>query len=334
MIRFSELPKIELHCHLDGCLRTKTVIELAKKENIKLDSLEYEKVEELLVVPSECDSLDTYLKRFDLPILLMQNRENLKRISYELIEDVNRENVKYIEIRFAPLFHIAKGLSVKEVIEAVLEGMEAGERDFKVKSNLIICIMRHHDLERGYKLIEECKEFIGKGIVGIDLAGGEIEGFVSKYKEMFEIARSYGLQVTIHAGETGFSQNVIDAIEILGAKRIGHAVAIKNDKKAYNLVKEKKITLEMCPKSNLDTKAVNSYKTHPIRRFLSEGLEVNLSTDNRTVSNIDLTTECKNLNEVDEITYLDYKKLYLNSVRGAFCSDETKAYLESLIIKN
>lgn len=331
MIRFSELPKIELHCHLDGCLRTKTVIELAKKENIKLDSLEYEKVEELLVVPSECDSLDTYLKRFDLPILLMQNRENLKRISYELIEDVNRENVKYIEIRFAPLLHTEGGLSVREVIESILEGMKEGERDFNVKSNLIICIMRDHDLESGYKLVEECKEFIGKGLVGIDLAGGEVDGFVFKYKEMFDIARSYGFKVTVHAGETGCSQNVVDAVQILGAKRIGHAVAIQNDEKAYNIIKEGRITLEMCPQSNVDTKAVVSYKTHPLRRFLNEDLEVNLSTDNRTVSNIDLTTEYKILNEIDEIDYLDYKKIYLNSVRGAFCDNEIKSYLESLV---
>ena len=331
MIRFSELPKIELHCHLDGCLRTKTVIELAKKENLKLDSLEYEKVEELLVVPSECDSLDTYLKRFNLPIGLMQNKENLKRISYELIEDVNRENVKYIEIRFAPLLHTECGLSVKEVVESVLEGMKEGERDFNVKSNLIICVMRHHDLESGYKLVEECKEFVGNGVVGIDLAGAELEGFAFKYKKMFDKARSYGFNVTVHAGETGFSKNVIDAVEILGAKRIGHAVAIENDKDTYNLVKQKGITLEMCPKSNLDTKAVESYKTHPLRRFLGDGLEVNLSSDNRTVSNIDLTTECKNLNEVCSMSYLEYKKIYLNSVRGAFCDEKTKSYLESLI---
>lgn len=331
MIRFNELPKIELHCHLDGCLRTKTVIELAKKENVKLDSFDYEKVEDMLVVPEYCASLDVYLRRFDLPGLLMQNKENLKRVSYELIEDVNRENVKYIEIRFAPLFHIAGGLSVKEVIEAILEGMKEGEKDFGVKSNLIICVMRHHDLESGYKLVEDCKEFVGKGVVGIDLAGGELEDFAPKYRKMFEIARDYGFQVTVHAGETGFSQNVIDAIEILGAKRIGHAVALQDDEASYNLVKEKKITLEMCPKSNMDTKATTSYKMHPLRRFLNDGLEVNLSTDNRTVSNIDLTTECKNLNEADEIAFADYKKMYLNSVRGTFCDDATKAYLESLI---
>lgn len=331
MIRFKELPKVELHCHLDGCLRTKTVIELAKKENVEMESLDYEKVEEMLVVPEYCTSLDLYLRRFDLPGLLMQNKENLKRISYELIEDVNRENVKYIEIRFAPLFHVARGLSVKEVIEALLEGLREGEKDFGVKSNLIICVMRHHDLESGYKLIEECKEFVGKGVVAVDLAGGEVEGFAPKYEDMFKKAREYGFRVTVHAGETGFSQNVIDAITLLGAERIGHAVAIQNDEIAYTLVKDNNITLEMCPKSNLDTKAVTSYKTHPLRRFLNDGLEVNLSTDNRTVSNIDLTTECINLNTADKISFDDYKKMYLNSVRGSFCDDATKVYLESLI---
>ncbi|MGL4991988.1 MAG: adenosine deaminase [Sarcina sp.] len=330
-MRFNELPKIELHCHLDGCLRTKTVIELAKKENIEIESLDYEKVEDMLVVPEYCASLDIYLRRFDLPGLLMQNKENLKRISYELIEDVNKENVKYIEIRFAPLFHVAGGLSVKEVINAILEGLREGEKDFGVKSNLIICIMRHHDLESGYKLIEDCKEFIGNGVVAVDLAGGELEGFAPKYEDMFKVARSYGYRVTVHAGETGFAQNVIDAITLLGAERIGHAVAIQNNKEAYNLVRDNKITLEMCPKSNLDTKAVTSYKTHPLRRFLNDGLEVNLSTDNRTVSNIDLTTECKNLNSADDISFADYKKIYANSVNGAFCNSNTKEYLMSLI---
>lgn len=331
MIRFNELPKVELHCHLDGCLRTRTVIELAKKENIELETFDYDKVEEMLVIPDYCTSLDIYLRRFDLPGLLMQNKENLKKIAYELIEDVNREDVKYIEIRFAPLFHIAQGLSVAEVIEAILDGLKDGEKDFGVKSNLIICIMRHHDLESGYKLIEDCREFIGHGVVAVDLAGGELENFVPQYEDMFKKAREYGYRVTIHAGETGYSKNVIDAINILKAERIGHAVAIQYDETAYGLVKDNKITLEMCPKSNLDTKAVTSYKTHPLRRFLNDGLEVNLSTDNRTVSNIDLTTECKNLNEAENISYEDYKKIYLNSVRGSFCDESIKEYLRSLI---
>ena len=331
MIRFNELPKVELHCHLDGCLRTRTVIELAKKENVKLDSLDYDTVEDMLVVPEYCASLDVYLRRFDLPGLLMQNKENLKRVSYELIEDVSRENVKYIEIRFAPLFHLEGGLSTDEVIEAILEGMKDGEKDFGVKSNLIICVMRHHDLDCGYKLIDDCKKFIGKGVVGVDLAGCELEGFVPQYEEMFKKAREYGFKVTVHAGETGFSQNVVDAINILKADRIGHAVALQDDEAAYNLVKAKKITLEMCPKSNMDTKATSSYRMHPFRRFLNDGLEVNLSTDNRTVSNIDLVTECRNLNNADELSYEDYKKMYLNSVRGSFCDNETKAWLKSLI---
>ena len=331
MIRFNELPKVELHCHLDGCLRTNTVLELAKKDNIELETYNYEELENLLVVPDDCESLDVYLRRFDLTGSVMQSKENLKRVAYELIEDVNRENVKYIEIRFAPLFHKEKGLSTEEVIQAVLDGMKLGEEKFGVKSNLIICIMRHHDLESGFKLIEEAKQFIGRGVVAVDLAGVELEGFAPKYKEMFDKARAYGFRVTVHAGETGFSQNVIDAIEFLGAERIGHAVAIQNDLKAYNTVKDNKVTLEMCPKSNLDTKAVKDYGSHPIRKFLDEGLEVNLSTDNRTVSNIDLATECKNLNEENEISYEDYKKIYLNSVRGAFCDKETKKWLESLI---
>ncbi|WP_055071789.1 adenosine deaminase [Clostridium massiliamazoniense] len=328
---YRKLPKVELHCHLDGSLRTETVIELAKEENIDLSGKTYEEVKELLVVPEDCPSLDIYLKRFDLPLKLMQNEKNLKRIAFELIEDVSKENVKYIEVRFAPLLHNRQGLNIKQIINAVLEGLKDGEEKFGVKSGLILSLLRHHPVDSVYEVFEEGKEFLGKGVVAVDLAGAELEGFVPQYEEAFKKARDMGYRVTIHAGETGYSCNVIDAIKLLGAERIGHAVAIKDDEVAYNLVKENNITLEMCPKSNLQTKAVDSYKNHPAKKFLNDGLKVNLSTDNRTVSNLDLTEECESINKVSGLSLEEFKQIYLNSVEGAFCNDETKAWLRKQI---
>ena len=327
----NKLPKIELHCHLDGSVRVDTIIDIAKKENIKLESYEKCDVEKLVQVPNDCTSLNEYLKRFDLANKVMQSRENIKRVTFELLEDAQKENVKYIEVRFAPLLHNRQGLNVKQIISAVLEGLKDGEEKFGVKSGLILSLLRHHPVESVYEVFEEGQEFLGKGVVAVDLAGAELEGFVAPYEEAFKKARDMGYRVTIHAGETGYSSNVIDAIKLLGAERIGHAVAIKDDEVAYNLVKEKNITLEMCPKSNLQTKAVDSYENHPAKMFLNDGLKVNLSTDNRTVSNVDLTEECENINSVSGLSLEEFKEIYLNSVQGAFCDEKTKEWLRKQI---
>ncbi|MBS6500117.1 MAG: adenosine deaminase [Clostridium sp.] len=323
----NNLPKIELHCHLDGSLRVETVIELAKKENIQLDSYDYDCVKNLLTVAEDCDSLDEYLKRFDLPNEVLQTKENLRRAAYELLEDASKENVKYIEVRFAPIFHTKKGLALEEIIESVIDGIRDAENKYDIKGNVIISCIRGLDLEHVYESINASEKYLGKGVVAIDLAASEREDFAYEYIEAMKIAKAKGFRITIHAGETGFGKNVRDAINLLGAERIGHGVYIFNDDEAYKLVKENGITLEMCPKSNLDTKAVNSYEEHPIYKYHKDNIKVNLSTDNRTVSNINLNQETSKLVETFKVDIDDYKKIYINSVNAAFCDDETKAML-------
>ncbi|EGT3614819.1 adenosine deaminase [Clostridium perfringens] len=325
------LPKIELHCHLDGSLRVETAIELAKKEGIELESYDYDKVKELLVIPEECESLDDYLKRFDLPVSILQRSENLERVAFELMEDANKENVKYIEIRFAPLFHLEKGMTQEEVISSVIKGIRKAEELYDIRGNVILSCLRHHSVDSVYEVIEAGKKFIGKGVVAIDLAGCELENFVKPYEEVMKVAREAGFRVTIHAGETGYGKNVRDAIELLGAERIGHGLFIFNDEEAYNLVKDKGVTLEMCPKSNIDTKGVAKYEEHPIYKYHKDDIKVNLSTDNRTVSNITLTEEFENVDKAFNIDFEDYKKIYLDSVDASFCTDELKEQLKLAI---
>ena len=325
------LPKIELHCHLDGSLRVETAIELAKKERIKLESYDYDKVKELLVIPEECESLNDYLKRFDLPVSILQRPENLERVAFELMEDANKENVKYIEIRFAPLFHLEKGMTQEEVITSVIKGIRKAEELYDIRGNVILSCLRHHSVDSVYEVIEAGKKFIGKGVVAIDLAGCELENFVKPYEEVMKTAREAGFRVTIHAGETGYGKNVRDAIELLGAERIGHGLFIFNDEEAYNLVKNKGVTLEMCPKSNIDTKGVTKYEEHPIYKYHKDNIKVNLSTDNRTVSNITLTEEFENVDKAFNIDFEDYKKIYLDSVDASFCTDELKEQLKLAI---
>lgn len=322
-----KLPKIELHCHLDGSLRVNTVIELAKEENIKLHSYNHDEVKKLLIVPEECDSLDEYLKRFDLPIKVLQSKENLRRAAYELLEDAAKENVKYIEVRFAPILHTQKGLILEEVLESVIEGIRDAEENYDIEGNVIVSCIRGLGLDHVYQSIEAGAKYIGKGVVAIDLAASEKEGFAYEYIEAMKLAKEKGFRITIHAGETGYGKNVRDAIELLGAERIGHGVYIYNDEEAYRLVKEKGVILEMCPKSNVDTKAVKGYEEHPIYKYHKDNIKVNISTDNRTVSNIDLTEETNKVIDVFNVTMEQYKKIYLDSVEAAFCNGKVKEKL-------
>ena len=326
-----ELPKIELHCHLDGSVRPETILDLVLKENILLPAYDIEAVKDMVMAPWECNSLDEYLLRFKLPIAVMQSKKNLRRIAYELMEDSAKENVKYIEIRFAPALHTEKGLEIEEIIESVLAGIKDGEEKFNIEGNLILSCMRDMSTEVAFNIVKKGRKFIGKGVVAIDLCSVEIEGFSSKFIEPIALAREYGYRITIHAGETGIGKNVLEAVEMLKAERIGHGVFIKDCPEAYNIVKQKGITLEMCPTSNIQTKAVDSFKEHPIYKFLKDGIKVTVNTDNRTVSNITLGRECEVLFNELNISYEDYKQIYYNSVEAAFTDLETKKKLRKYI---
>lgn len=328
---FVNLPKIELHCHLDGSLRAETIIDIAKKEGIDIPSFDRDEIKGLITAPLECTSLNDYLKAFAIPNLVMQSKESLRRITFELFEDAAKENVKYMEVRFAPVLHRVKGLEIEEIIQSVIDGIKDAEQKYDIKGNVILCCMRHMSADKAIEVIEKGKEFLGKGVVAVDLAGGEEEGFCRKFVEPIALARRYGYRVTIHAGETGIGKNVLEAIELLGAERIGHGVFIKDCPEAYKIVKEKNIPLEMCLTSNIQTKAVNSFKEHPIYDFHKDGIKVTVNTDNRTVSDTNMTKEFEIMSKEFSITYEDYKQIYHNSIEASFADSETKERLKKII---
>lgn len=325
-MNFLALPKIELHCHLDGCLRVETIIDIAQKEGIQLPYFDKDKLQNELIAPLECESLDEYLKRFSLPNLVMQSRESLKRITFELFEDAAKENVKYLEVRFAPLLHTLKGLDVKEVIQSVIEGMREAENRCEIKGNIILSCMRTMSVESAFEVVEMGRKFLGKGVVAIDLCASEEEGFCGKFVEPIALAKEYGYRVTIHAGETGIGKNVLEAVELLGAERIGHGVFIKECAEAYKIVKERQIVLEMCPTSNVQTKAVHHYSEHPIYKFHKDGIKVTINTDNRTVSNTTMAKEIHLVNKEFNLSEEDYRQIYVNSLEASFADQETKEW--------
>ncbi|MCG9649305.1 adenosine deaminase [Vibrio brasiliensis] len=330
-MNYFDLPKIDLHCHLDGSLRPQTVIDLAAEQNIELPSTDAEVIKEMMVAPETCPNLQEYLDRFALPIKVMQTAEGIERISFELFEDAAKENVKYLEVRFAPHLHIQQGLSHKQIIESAVKGMKRAEALYDIKGNYILSAVKFLPSDTIPPVLDAGEKFLGNGVVAFDLAGSELDNFAHDYVTYTQYARDKGYRITIHAGEQGCGQNVYDAIELLGAERIGHGVAIKDHEQAYQRVKQDVVGLEACPSSNVQTKAIPELKLHPLKEFHKDGLPVTINTDNRTVSNTTMTQEVEKVMELFDLTAEDYAQIYRASVEQCFASDEVKQKLMQYI---
>ncbi|NOH78238.1 adenosine deaminase [Vibrio sp. RE86] len=326
-MNYFDLPKIDLHCHLDGSLRPQTVLDLAAENNIDLPSQNAEDIKTMMIAPETCPNLQEYLDRFALPIKVMQTAEAIERISFELFEDAAKENVKYLEVRFGPQLHTQQGLTYAEIIGSVVKGMKRAEAQYDIKGNYILSLVKLLPIDSVNDIIDAGAPFLGNGVVAFDLAGAELDNFASEYAEYTQYARDKGYRITIHAGEQGCGQNVYDAIELLGAERIGHGVAIKDHAEAYQRVKEDVVGLEACPSSNVQTKAIPELKQHPLKDFYNDGLAVTINTDNRTVSNTTMTDEVQKVMEQFELSAEDYKHIYIASVEQSFATDEVKKHL-------
>lgn len=323
-MKIESIPKIELHSHLDGSVHPKTIFELAKSNNIKLPTDSFDSFKEYVQAPQKCDSLKTYLKRFALPIQVMQTKEQLYRIAYDYVLNLESSNIKYVEVRFAPINHLKKGLTIDEVIQSVISGLNKASLETNIISNIIICGMRHLPVEKNLEVFKIASKYLGHGVVGVDLAGNEADFPPIIHKKAFEYADSEGFNITIHAGETGSYENIITSINDLKATRIGHGVNAINDLKTINLLLEKEITLEICPTSNIQTKAYNTYEQHPFKALMDLGIHVTLNTDNMTVSNTTLNKEYLIINETFELSKAEFSQLYKNSINAAFLDQKRK----------
>lgn len=318
------IPKVELHCHLDGSVRPTTILELSRKDDIELPMEDFKNFNQAFQVMGTCKSLKEYLNKFQYPLAVMQKKENIKRIVVELLEDCNKDGIRYIEIRFAPFSHTAEGLSPEEIVEAVLEAMREGENKYNIFSGLILCCMRHAAVSESLKVVALAKKYMNLGVIAIDLAGNESDFPPELHKEAFDAAYEKGINITVHAGETGIFQNIIKSINILHAVRIGHGLsAIKDEGTMEQLIKNH-IPLEMCPTSNVNTNAVASLREHPIRKLLNNGVKITLSTDNRTVSNVTLEEEYMRLIREQGFTFEEIKKVIKNGIDASFLEDSKK----------
>ena len=296
------IKKIELHLHLDGSIREETANEiLGKKCNLK--------------AKDKCEDLNEYLEKFEIPSIILQTKENLERVAYELALDLKKDNVIYAEIRFAPLKHLNGGLSLDEVITSVLNGLSKVD----IETNLILCMMRNDSFNDNKKVIDLAHKY---GFA-IDLAGAEAIYKTKDFKELFKYAKSINVPFTIHAGEADGYESIKAAIDF-GASRLDHGIKIIDYPDLINEAKEKGITLEVCPTSNVQTNAVNILKDHPIKKLYDMNVNVCINTDNRTVSNITLEDEYNKLKETFNFTNEDFLKMNLMAIEASFAQDKEK----------
>lgn len=288
--RLHDLPKAELHVHLDGSLRPSTMIELAAERGIPLPSIDAGELERRLVA-NDARSLEDYLTAFEVTVSVMQDAPALERIAYELAEDQASEHVRYAEVRFCPLLNTRGGMDAEDVLRAVLGGLERAREQLGIDSRVIVCALRHFPPSSSVELAELAVSMRDRGVCGFDLAGPEAGHPVRDHAEAFAIAYRHGLPVTIHAGEAAGAESIREALDFGHASRIGHGTRLWEDRELARRVLDDGIVLEICLTSNVQTRAVAAYEAHPLRRYYDVGIPVALCTDNRLVSGVTLTGE-------------------------------------------
>ncbi|MGH9684966.1 MAG: adenosine deaminase [Candidatus Acidiferrales bacterium] len=318
------LPKIELHCHLDASVRVATVAEIGRELLIALPH----SLEDALVAPETCKNLADYLCRIDLALEVMQRPQELRRIARELVEDFAADGVIYGEVRFAPQLHLRRGMSLQEVVDAVHAGLADGESRYNVRTGLILCCIRHEPASRSLEIAQLAVDNARAGkVCGLDLAGDEARYPGAPHARAFELARRAGLHRTVHAGEAAGAPSIDEALTTLFAERIGHGVRIEERADVVNRVRSHSITLEMCPKSNVQTRAVDTFEHHPISRLLRQGLRVTVSTDGRTISATSVTGELARLFAQSGWGLAEFWRCQRNAADAAFASPEIKEEL-------
>jgi adenosine deaminase len=322
------MPKAELHLHLDGSVRVETALELARTRRIEAPRT-VAGMRELLVAPMPCADQAELLRAFDLPILLMQDAEALERIAFELVESKAADRVRYLEIRWGPLLHVRRGLSLADGIAAVAAGARRGADATGATVRLICTAIRSHEPADNVRLAETASRFRGDGLTGWDLAGPEA-AFPDPlgHGQAFEAARAGGLRITVHAGEWGGAPQVRRAL-MVDPQRIAHGAPAIDDPALMIDLAARGVGLDLCPTSNVQAGIVPSLAAHPLARLHRAGVTVTLSTDDSTVSDITLSEEyARALDEVG-LTLPELWTIDRHALDVAFADEATLAPLRA-----
>ncbi len=332
-MNFKQLPKIDLHLHLDGAIRVPTIAELGDELGIKLPTYDPKKLAKFVQVDRDCRSLGDFLKRFEVFYPLLPFAKTQERIAYELCEDCARDNVIYFEARFAPALAASKKFTMEDAVVAALDGFRRGQRDFGVRCGTILCCYRSISVEENIATVKLAHKYRDKGVIGIDLAGDENNFAAAPHAEAFALARKLEIPITIHAGEGGRPENIREAVFTHGATRIGHGVSLQHDPELLKAVRDRGTVFEICLTSNLQTCTVPSAQAHPFRKFLDEKVRVTLNTDDPAISNITLTHEFEFAAKEFRLKPSEVQELLLNAAGAAFGETSLRQDLAAKVAK-
>ncbi len=347
LAQIRQAPKALLHDHLDGGLRPSTVVDVAGQTGY--DGLPTTDVDELATwfrTQSHSGSLERYLEPFSHTVAVMQTPDALHRVAYECVEDLAADSVVYAEVRFAPELHIDRGLSFDEIVDTVLAGFADGEKACAtagrpIMVRLLVTAMRHAAVSR--EIAELAIRFRDKGVVGFDIAGAEAGNPPTRHLDAFEYMRDHNARFTIHAGEAFGLPSIHEAIAFCGADRLGHGVRIVDDidvladggvrlGRLASILRDKRIPLELCPSSNVQTGAVKNIADHPFDLLARTRFRVTVNTDNRLMSDTSMSLEMYRLVEAFGYGWSDLERFTINAMKSAFIPfDERLAIIDEVI---
>ncbi len=323
---YRAIPKVELHRHLEGSLRLETLIDIARSHGLTIPETHFSS----LVQMQKDDPLTftNFLSKFQMLRVFYRSPEVITRITREAIADAAADGVRYLELRFTPMaLSRLQGFSMGEVMDWVLQAADDASREFNVTTRLIASVNRHEAVSVAEEVLSQAVDRRGRGIVGIDLAGNEVEFPAKPFAGVFREARESGLQVTVHAGEWGQAENVREAIEELGAARIGHGVRVMQDASIVDLAKERGVVFEVCMTSNYQTGVVPSLQQHPLPQMVQSGLIVTINTDDPGISRITLTDEYRVALEEMGMPVAALVNCVLAAALGSFQTSEERVAL-------
>src|SRR6266851_5214398 len=304
------LPKTDLHCHLDGSLRLRTMLELAEEQKVRLPADTEEGLARAMKIGQRHGSLEEYLKGFEITLSVLQTEASLYRTAYELAMDAAAENVRLLEVRYSPVLHLQKGLKPTVVVEAVLEGLRKAERETGIIAGVLVCGIRNMSPETSLRLAELSVAYKNKGVLGFDLAGAEHGNPAKDHQEAFQLILNNNVNCTVHAGEAYGPPSIAQALHYCGAHRNGH-----------------RIPIECCPSSNVQTGAVADMAAHPFKFYLDFGLRVTVNTDNRLITNTTVSKELTVLARQFNLTVADVRNVLVAGFKSAFLTFHDRAQL-------
>lgn len=332
--QYLALPKVELHRHLEGSLRLSTMLEIARQHGVTVPVSLLNLSGLVQVQDQDPMTFSNFLDKFKTLRLFYRSPDVIHRVTREAVEDAAKDNVRYLELRFTPVaLSRAEGFPLHDVMDWVAESAQDAAMENKIQVRLIASVNRHESPELAEQVAWLAVEHMKKGLVALDLAGNEAEFKSEPFHGIFKEAKQAGLHVTIHAGEWGPASNVRDAIENLGAERIGHGVRVLEDESVTALAKERGVAFEVCVTSNFQSGVVNTLEEHPLPRMLDHGLKVTINTDDPSVSRITLSHEFQEIGEKLKVSMDELKKSVLVAGESSFLPDGEKTKLTTSLKK-